>query len=132
MESLIESKWSKCKQDFSKILMNQGIDALHFATATQNIENMLMNKKKRAVRESYRFFTRVQRKNETIENFYNELIKLAISSEFGDKNITERLVRDRIVSGVRDIKLKIKLVKTCDLDLLLTLQICLSFEKKNQ
>lgn len=132
MEPLIESKWSKCKEDFSRILTNQGINALNFAQEMKNIENILINKKKRTVHESYKFFTRNQRKNETIENFYNELVRLAINSEFGDKDITERLVRDRIVSGVCDIKLKIILMKTCDLDLKLTLQICKSFEKKNQ
>lgn len=112
--------------------MNQGMNSLNYATATESIENILMNKKKRLVRESYRFFTRNQRKNETFENFYSEIVKLAVNAEFGDTNIIERLVRDRIVSGARDIKLKIELVKTCDLDLQLTLQICMSFEKKNQ
>lgn len=131
MESVIES-WSKVKTDFSRILTNEGINAFSFATELTNIENILINKKKRIVRESYRFFTRTQRKNETFENYYNELVKLAISAEFGDQEIIERLVRDRIVSGVCDIKLKIKLVKTSDLDLELTLKICKSFEKKNQ
>lgn len=131
MESVIES-WSKVKTDFSRILTNEGINAFNFATELTNIENILINKKKRIVRESYRFFTRTQRKNETFENYYNELVKLAISAEFGDQEIIERLVRDRIVSGVCDIKLKIKLVKTSDLDLELTLKICKSFEKKNQ
>lgn len=132
MESSIISKWLKCKEDFQRILLNEGINPLNFVSELNNIETNLIHKEKRIVHESYRFFTRNQRRNETIENFFKEINKLAVNSEFGDKNVIERLVRDRIVSGVSDIKLKIKLLKTCDLDLKLTLEICENYEKKNK
>lgn len=90
------SNWSKCKEDFIRILMNEGINAFDFATEMEMIEKKLLNKRKF---ESFKFFTRKLRKHETIDNFCSELNKLAVSSDFGDENLIKRLVIVKIISG---------------------------------
>ncbi|XP_023238018.1 uncharacterized protein LOC111636862 [Centruroides sculpturatus] len=65
--------------------------------------------------ESHKFNTRVQGLSEAFDDFLADLRKLSINCEFG--NLRDRLLRDRIVSGIRDQKVKERLLRETELSL---------------
>ena len=73
------------------------------------------NPKKNETVERYRFFTRVQEEGEPLEKFIVDLKILASTCNF--TTLRESLVRDRIICGIRDSKLREDLLKVADLDL---------------
>ena len=77
--------------------------------------------------ESYRFFKRSQNAGETVEAYITALYKLSATCNVG--SLRERLIRDRLVIGVRDEQAREKLLakdnlnlETC-IDMLKTLQV---------
>ena len=62
--------------------------------------------------ERHQFFTRSQLSEETIEQYVTELRKLEKTCEFGV--IGESLIRDRLICGVQDVKLKERIDLTLD------------------
>ncbi|CAG7668265.1 unnamed protein product [Allacma fusca] len=60
------------------------------------------------VAESHKFMSRFQQHGEMIADFIQDLHKLALNCNFGA--LKDRLIRDRIVSGVLDTKLRGKLL----------------------
>ena len=73
------------------------------------------NPKKNETVERYKFFTRVQEEGEPLEKFIVDLKILASTCNF--TTLRESLVRDRIICGIRDSKLREDLLKVADLDL---------------
>ena len=71
------------------------------------------NPKKNETVERYRFFTRVQEEGEPLEKFIVDLKILTCNFS----TLRESLVRDRIICGIRDSKLREDLLKVADLDL---------------
>lgn len=65
--------------------------------------NKLLSEKKNIIFERANFFNRVQKEDEPVEVFINNLYSLVDSCEF--KELKEEMIRDRIVVGVRDSKL---------------------------
>ena len=65
--------------------------------------------------ERHRFFTRSQLSEETIDQYVTELRKLEKTCEFGV--IGESLIKDRLICGVQDVKLKERLLREIDLTL---------------
>ena len=63
-----------------------------------------MNPRKNTVFERYRFWEYKQQEGETIDQFITELKTRAKSCEFGDRH--DSMIRDRIVFGVSDTRLK--------------------------
>lgn len=83
--------------------------------------------KKRVFFERYIFNSRDQREDEDFENFYKEVKLLANSCEFG--NLNDSLIRDRIIAGVNDARLRDKLLsKDVEPDLMEVVSICRSYE----
>ena len=70
--------------------------------------------KRNIIHERTKFQERKQLESETVEEFYRALCSLVTHCEYRD---TDELVRDRLVVGLRDIKLKEKLQLTTDLTL---------------
>lgn len=70
--------------------------------------------KKNIINDSFLFNTRVQLKKESFETFYDDLIKLAKPCEYSDE---DRMIRDRIVAGVRDKNLQKMYIDRENLDL---------------
>lgn len=75
---------------------------------------------------SHLFFTRNQGENETFDVYLTELRKLSSECEFG--NLKDRLIRDRIVAGISDTRLKDRLLRETDLTLDKTINICKAAE----
>ena len=73
------------------------------------------NPKKKEIVECYKFFTRVQEEGEPLEKFIVDLKISASTCNF--TTLRESLVRDRVICGIRDSKLREDLLKVADLDL---------------
>ena len=68
-----------------------------------------VNPRKNTVFERYKFWECKQQEGETIDQFITELKTRSRSCEFGDQ--TDSMIRDRIVFGVTDIRLKERLLR---------------------
>ena len=77
--------------------------------------------------ESHRFNQRAQGPTEKFDNFLTDLRKLSANCEFG--NLRDRLIRDRIVSGIYDQKVKDRLLRESDLTLTKAIDICKAAEQ---
>ena len=58
--------------------------------------------------EAYKFFSRSQNAGETVEAYITALYKLSSTCNFG--TMTDRLIKDRLVIGIRDDKVREKLL----------------------
>nr|XP_054767488.1 uncharacterized protein K02A2.6-like [Lytechinus pictus] len=76
--------------------------------------------------ERYHFNKSSQNTDETVENYYVRLRSLASSCEFG--TLTDELIRDRIVLGIRDDNTRKRLLQEPSLTLSGCLDICRAFE----
>ncbi|XP_013164074.1 PREDICTED: uncharacterized protein LOC106115278 [Papilio xuthus] len=78
--------------------------------------------KKNLTIERQKFFARSQVDCESIEQYINELSKLSLSCEF--QNLSEDLVKDRLIYGIKDDGLRERLLREQDLTLTKTVEIC--------
>ena len=76
--------------------------------------------------ERYRFFSRAQLPNESVDEYATELRSRAQSCEFS--TLKDSLLRDRIICGILDDGLRERLLRQDDLTLDKTLQECRSSE----
>lgn len=76
--------------------------------------------KKNVVFERYMFHKRVQKEGETFEQFLTDVKKLARTCEFN--NMTDEMVRDRIVLGVHEASVQERLLRIEELTLQKALQ----------
>lgn len=65
--------------------------------------------------DRYKFFTRVQQEGESFDHFLTEVKVLAQSCNFG--TLEDFLVRDKIVSGIRDLSLQERLLRQSNITL---------------
>ena len=72
--------------------------------------------------ERYIFRSMLQQNLQPINKYINEVKNKAKSCNFG--NLEASVVRDQIVIGVRDVKLKERLLREPDLDLAKTEKLC--------
>lgn len=77
------------------------------------------------------FYTRIQNKNEKFEDFFSDLKQLAKFCNF--KDLADSLVRDRVVFGLNDAKLRKEIIE-CGGDPKLDhiVAICGAFEQKGR
>ena len=76
--------------------------------------------------ERYILNKRVQEDHETFDNFLTDIRRLAKSCEYG--TLTESLLKDRIVIGIRDDGTRRKLLQTRKLDLATAIDVCRATE----
>ena len=89
------------------------------------LENHLVGKVNE-IYESYRFFSRQQEEFESISAYVTAVHALASTCNFGD--LRERLIRDRIVCGIRNKALQRSLLS----ELNLTLESCVQKRKTSE
>ena len=77
--------------------------------------------------ESHKFNTRVQGPAESFDNFLADLRKLSANCDFG--SLRDRLVRDRIVSGIREKRVQDRLLRETDLTFNKAVDICRAAEQ---
>ena len=75
----------------------------------------------------YRFNSRNQRETETFSTYLTALRELVKDCEYGD--LESDLLRDRIVCGIRDEKVRERLLRTPDLKLKGATDICVAAEE---
>lgn len=80
------------------------------------------------VYEHYKFFKRDQLPGETIDQFITALRQLASTCEFKEKDV---LIMDRIVLGIRNMKIQEKLLEHGKLELNQAIDICRSMESSH-
>lgn len=78
--------------------------------------------KKSIVYETFKFFTKMQQEGEKFESFLAEIKKLSQTCEF--ETMTDRMIRDRIVLGIRDKMLQERLLRIEDLNLQKAIDYC--------
>ena len=86
--------------------------------------------KRNVVYERYMFNTCSQQPEESVDGYVNRLRKCASTCQFG--TLTEELIRDRLVLGLRNQSTKLRLLKEEDLSLNKALSICRSSEIASQ
>lgn len=69
------------------------------------------------VHESYRFHKRTQQGDESVDAFYSALRNMVKRCNYGSASVEDRLVRDRFIVGLLDIRLSEQLCRTSDLTL---------------
>ena len=82
--------------------------------------------KKSVPMERLRFNRRSQREGEAFNSYLTELRRLASTCEFND---LDDMLRDRILFGIRDAKVRERLLRAPDLTLQKTVEICLASEQ---
>ena len=80
--------------------------------------------------EFFRFFSRQQRETETVSAYIAEVRRLAGTCNFG--SISDRLVRDRIVCGIRDKALQKSFLEDSKLTLKKSIDSCKAAEKAGE
>lgn len=80
--------------------------------------------------ERHKFHTKVQAQGESFDAFHAELVKMASLCEFG--NLKDDLIKDRIICGVIDVRVKNRLLREEDLTLTKTIKICKAAEECNK
>lgn len=81
--------------------------------------------KSNEVISTWQFNKRIQEDDEVFDMYYTELIKIAKNCNFLDR---ERMLRDRIVVGIRDQRVQQRLLEIRDLTLERAVEICRSAE----
>ena len=82
--------------------------------------------KKNETVERYKFFTRVQVVGETLDKFITDVKLLAATCNF--EQLKESLIRDRIICGMNDSKLRQDLLKIPELRLDKCIEYCRAAE----
>ena len=100
-------------------------DSKKFETVKTKFEAHFV-KKRNVVYERAKFNLRKQEEGELVDSFITSLYKLAEHCNYG--NLRDDLIRDRIVIGVRDTKLSLKL----QLEDALTLEKAISLARQNE
>ena len=80
--------------------------------------------------ESYRFNKCEQAEGENIETYITRLRQLAKGCNYGD--LTDRMLRDRIVAGIREDELRKKLLEERELTLKMAIDKCKIHESSNK
>lgn len=81
--------------------------------------------------ERHIFLTRDKKPNETVDEYVIELRHLSSTCGYGE--LTDSLIRDKLLHGMKDKSIKSKLLRTKDLDLQKAIEICKVAEvTKNQ
>jgi hypothetical protein len=87
--------------------------------------------RKNIIMERYKFNTRVQRKDETADQYVTELKLIAKNCNFG--SLEDELIRDRLVYGTNSERIKERLLRgEEELTLVKALKICRADEQSNK
>lgn len=86
--------------------------------------------KKNTIMARFRFNSRIQKENETVDQFVTELRLIAKECDYGD--IKDSLIRDRIIFGTRNEKIRERLLQDEDIKLDKALEIACSIEATSQ
>lgn len=110
----------ECLQIFLNLNLSEE-DKRDIGKCIDELENYF-KPKRNIVYERYVFNSCTQGAEESVDSFVIRLRKLADSCEF--RQLTDEMMRDRLVVGLRDTHTKTKLLRVKDLDLNKAIEIC--------
>ena len=115
-------------KDCLEIFLNLELTPEERASVTSSLKALeaYFKPKTNVVYKRFLFNSATQSSEEGIDEFVNRLRKMALSCKYGA--LTDEMIRDRIVIGVRDKASKLRLLKEDELDLNKALSICRSNE----
>ncbi|XP_076678479.1 uncharacterized protein LOC143374319 [Andrena cerasifolii] len=112
---LLRSQIGKVGQDaIDKIIPQNSKDKDDINILLAKLDSHFSRKNKQVV-DRYNFFTRSKKHKESIEEYIEDLKKMAASCSFG--HITNSLIRDRVIADLKDKNLRQKLFEIQNLDL---------------
>ncbi|XP_077525587.1 uncharacterized protein LOC144136799 [Haemaphysalis longicornis] len=114
---------------FNNFTFVEGESKEDYATVVQKFE-AYCKEQLNEVYERYMFRSRTQAETEPFEHFLRDLRKLARSCNFAD--LADSMIRDQVVFGTNNVKLREKMLKVKDLTLLKAEQICKASEASAQ
>ncbi|XP_077535341.1 uncharacterized protein LOC144147144 isoform X2 [Haemaphysalis longicornis] len=114
---------------FNNFTFVEGESKEDYATVVQKFE-AYCKEQLNEVYERYMFRSRTQAETEPFEHFVRDLRKLARSCNFAD--LADSMIRDQVVFGTNNVKLREKMLKVKDLTLLKAEQICKASEASAQ
>ena len=115
---------SEARELFSTFTFDEG-EEKKYAAVLGKFEEHCKEAKNETV-ERYKLRCTVQQEGQLFEQFLTELRKKSKSCGFGD--LTDSMIRDQIVVGIKDEKVREKLLKTEKLDLKKTIAVCKASE----
>ncbi|XP_076383265.1 uncharacterized protein LOC117223668 isoform X3 [Megalopta genalis] len=138
LEYLEKNNYTEKSEDLKIHLLktNIGEHGLHAIATIDNCNNLEMLLEKldtffevpeSEVVKRYNFFTSLPKKDQSIDNYILELKEKAIICDFG--NLTDSLIRDKIIINITDKQLQSKLLETEDLNLIKLMSVCHDYEK---
>ncbi|CAB4045301.1 Hypothetical predicted protein, partial [Paramuricea clavata] len=114
----IYEAWHRWKREFEFFLVTTETDKKADNIKTSTLLTCIGHRS----RERFKFFNVKQQENQPIDDFINDLKTKAQECEF--KELTESLIRDRIVCGVSNLKLQERLLRESDLTLDRAVLLC--------
>lgn len=108
----------------SEEILSQVVPDLSDATTYETVKKKFdeyFTPRKNVVFERFKFNSRVQQPEESVDSFITALYTLAESCEFG--NLKDELIRDRIVIGIRDSRASERLQLISDLTINKTIEL---------
>lgn len=98
----------------------------NITTLKKKLEDYFVPKSNPSV-ESHKFNTRTQGVGEDFDTYLSDLRRLAANCDFGA--LKEQLIKDRIVCGIRNSKVRDRLLQERDLNLTKAIEICRAAEQ---
>jgi len=123
---LLNSIGDRALKIFNNFTYDPADDKDNFETVLKKFDSYFLPE----VNETYErhtFFLREQKPDETVDQYVTDLRDLSSSCNFG--NLTDNLIRDRIILGIRDRAIKDRLLRVKDLDLNKALEVCRAAER---
>ena len=115
-----------------QILKNLGLSEEQSSSVAEVLSALerYIRPQKNVVFERFKFNSSFQSPNETVDSYINNLRYLASTCEFGA--LTDELIRDHLVIGVKDSSLKERLLREQNLTLDKALKLCKASETASE
>lgn len=118
---LLHCMGQECRDIHETFTFDTAGDDKKYTVVMDKFTNHFIPLKNESV-NSHLFFTRNQLEGESFDTFLTDIKRLSQDCDFGD--LKDRLIRDRIVTGIENKKVKDRLLRETNLTLTKTIQIC--------
>lgn len=110
---------------YNNFVFGKGESKDDFQVVMSKFDNYFMPDKN-VTYERHKFFLRDQKPGEKIDQYVTDLRDLSSTCDFGD--LTDSLIRDRVILGIKDMSMKDCLLRTKDLTLVKAVELCRTSE----
>ena len=121
---LLHSAGSEAQEIFGQFVFTNEDDSKDIKKVLDHFSTYC-NPRKNTVYERYRFWSRNQTEGEAVDKWVKDLKTIASNCEFKDE---DNMIRDKIVFGYRELKVKERMLRESTLTLTKALEICRAAE----